>query len=421
LVKPIRLHGKRVTESELFDYILKLIEKGTTSTTEIADTIGKDYRTARRYLIKMGDQNLIILDKETGRLAKTVQQDSAEQYKKLSTDEFAQIPEIAIWIKKCIARNVSPKGIRTMIGTNRKIFDLMKTHPKTILHSKKSAVEFWQNYTVESKTLTGKAKMSQQDRVHFKNLLDAHDITFGHGMGKADGLGSEHDSYKKYAGAVIPPDVIDELTTTMIANDDLKSRLWFRLGLRTAARAGALASMVWERIYFDQQEEFATATSKEKFVKLDVHETKDKRGDFHCGLNGEWKRKFVPCDVVEILQQWKKLHPEFKKFVWFEDTGSDVLNQKKIAALASLQGVHLAEYYKPILHKLSPKSKEYIVKRPSHMMRHTNAQLLKNAGFSDEQISVITSHRDKNTVSWYAEESEEKQREIATQAIGVSF
>jgi hypothetical protein len=421
LTKPIRLHGKRVSESEFCDYILKLIEKGVTSTTEIAKIIGKDYRTARRYLVKMGELKLIILDEDTGRLAKTVQQQSTEQYKKLSTDEFAKIPEVATWIKKCIARNVEPKVIRTMLGTNRNIFDLMKTHPKTILYSKKFALEFWENFSVEFKKLTGKPKMSQMHRVHFKNLLDAHDITFGHGMGKAYGLGSEHDSYKKYAGAVIPPDVIYELVGFMDADKNLRSKLWFRIGLRTAARAGALASMTWDRIYFDQQEEFETATRKEKFVKLEVHETKDKRGDFHCGKNGEWKRKFVPCDVIELLKQWKALHPEFNKFIWFADTGSDVLNQKKIANVAALQGVKLAQYYKKILHKLSPKSREYIVKRPSHIMRHTNAQLLKNAGFSDEQISVITGHRDKNTVSWYCEESEEKQKEIATQAIEVQF
>jgi len=371
----------------------------------------------------MSEAGRVTLDDQSGRLAKTVVQEQREKYLKLDMDAFAKIPEIAVWIKACEARGVEAEGIAQMKGSVRKVLDLMKSHPKSIVVSKKVALEFWANYCIEFRKLTGKTKPSQGTRTSFRNFLDAHDISFGHGMAKGFNLGSEHDSYKKYAGATFTPENLGELDQMMVQKKDDETRLWTRLGVRTGARSGALAGMTWDRIYFDDHIVLENAEhQKQEFFKIEVHETKDKRGHFYLGRNGDWKTKFLPIEIADLLKTWKASHPTFRRFVFFEDAGADVLNRKRLEALAKRMPSHLSkQYYKKMKTKVDPLTTEYMFKRPDHVFRHTIAQLLKNAGFTDEQISVITGHRDVATVSWYATMSVAKQQEIAHKAIGVVF
>jgi len=423
LSRLIRLHGRTLTEEEIFRYILDLIDTGITGTTALSKEIGKDSRTVRRYLVRMSKLNKITLDPDSGRLAKTTAQSVKEQYIRLELDKFNQIPEIASWIKKCEARSVEPYGIRQMAGAVRNIFDMMKTRPKSVCYSKKAALEFWENYSIEYKKSTGKTKVSQHNRTAFRNFLDAHDISFGHGMAKGYGLGSEHDAYKKYAGAHFKPATIEKLTKMMLENGDDETFLATRLGIRTGARAGALATMTWDRIYFDQRMSFENAEHQTvEFFKLEVHETKDKRGYMHLGKDGEWKRKFVPLEICDILLQWKNKHPEFRRFVFFEDKGNDLLNRKRAYIVADRIARRLSTYYYPkIEDEVDPLTKEYMYKKPIHVFRHTIAQLLKNSGFNDEQISTITGHRSVDTVSWYCSISEEESRKIGQKVVSIAF
>lgn len=314
------LHGRESTEEEIFRYILDLIDSGITGTMALSKEIGKDKRTVRRYLVQMSKVGKITLDPHSGRLEQAITQPAEDQYSRLELDKFNQIPEISRWIRKCIARGVEPNGIMQMAGRVRNIFDTVKTHPKSACYSKKAALEFWENYSIEYKKATGRTKVPQSYRTSFRNFLDAHDISFGHGMAKGYGLGSEHDAYKKYAGAHFKPSTIEKLTTLMLENGDEEAFLATRLGIRTGARAGALATMTWDRIYFDQRMSFENAEHQTvEFFKLEVHETKDKRGYMHLGKDGEWKKKYVPLEIYDILVRWKTKHPEFRRFVFFED------------------------------------------------------------------------------------------------------
>ena len=423
LPRPIMLHGRESTEEEIFRYILDLIDSGITGTTAISKEIGKDKRTVRRYLIRMAKMGKITLDPHSGRLEQTIVPPMEDQYTRLELGKFNQMPEISRWIRKCIARGVEPNGIMQMAGKVRNIFDIMKTHPKSVCYSKNTALEFWENYRIEYRKATGRTKVVQSYRTAFRNFLDAHDISFGHGMAKGYGLGSEHDAYKKYAGAHFKPSTIEKLTQMMLDNGDDEAFLVTRLGIRTGARAGALATMTWDRIYFDQRMSFENAEHQTvEFFKLEVHETKDKRGHMYLGKDGEWKKKFVPLEIHEILIEWKNMHPEFKRFVFFEDKCNDLLNRKKAYVVADKIARRLSHYYYPkIEDDVDPLTKEYMYKKPIHMFRHTIAQLLKNSGFNDEQISTITGHRSVDTVSWYCSISEEESRKIGQQVVSIAF
>lgn len=423
LPKPIKLHGKKSTNEDIFKYILDRIDNGITETTELSREIGKDKRTVRRYLIQMSKLGKITLDPHSGRLEQTVKQPVEDQYIRLELDEFNQISEISRWIKKCMVRGVEPNGIKQMAGRVRNIFDTMKTHPKSVCYSKKAALEFWENYSIEYKKATGRTKVPQSYRTSFRNFLDAHDVSFGHGMAKGYGLGSEHDAYKKYAGVHFQPTTIERLTKMMLENGDDEIFLATRLGIRTGARAGALVTMTWDRIYFDQRMSFENTEHQiVEFFKLEVHETKDKRGYMHLGKDGEWKKKFVPLEIYDILIQWKSKHPEFNRFVFFEDKGSDLLNRKKAYVVADRIARRLSTHYYPkIEDEIDPLTKEYMYKKPIHVFRHTISQLLKNSGFNDEQISTITGHRSVDTVSWYCSISEEESRKIGQKVVSIAF
>ncbi len=425
--RPLLLHGRESTEEEIFRYILDLIGSGITGTTALSKEIGKDARTVRRYLVRMAKMGKIKLDPHSGRLEQTTTQSIAQpitdQYARLELGKFNQIPEISRWIRKCIARGVEPDGIMLMAGKVRNILDTLKTHPRSVCYSKKSALEFWENYRIEYRKATGRTKVPQSHRTSFRNFLDAHDISFGHGMAKGYGLGSEHDAYKKYAGAHFTPSTIEKLTQMMLENGDDETFLATRLGIRTGARAGALATMTWDRIYFDQRMSFKNSEHQTvEFFKLEVHETKDKRGHMYLGKDGDWKKKFIPLEIYDILIQWKNKHPEFRKFVFFEDKGNDLLNRKKAYVVADRIARRLSNYYYPkIEDEVNPLTKEYMYKKPIHMFRHTISQLLKNSGFTDEQISTITGHRSVDTVSWYCSISEEESRKIGQKVVSMIF
>lgn len=423
LTGPIMLHGKESTEEEIFGYILELINNGITGTTALSKEIGKDKRTVRRYLVKMSKVGKITLDPHSGRLEHVIVQPVEYQHIRLELAKFIQMPEISRWIKKCMVRGVEYDGIKQMAGKVRNIFDTMKTHPRSVCYSRKAALEFWENYSVEYKKATGRTKVAQSYRTSFRNFLDAHDISFGHGMAKGYGLGSEHDAYKKYAGAYFKPATIEKLTKLMLENEDDEIFLATRLGVRTGARAGALVTMTWDRIYFDQRMSFENTEHKTvEFFKLEVHETKDKRGHMHLGKDGEWKKKYVPLEIHDVLMQWKSKHPEFRRFVFFEDKGKDFLNRKKARVVSDRIARRLSTYYYPkIEDEVDPLTKEYMYKKPIHMFRHTIAQILKNSGFTDEQISTITGHRSVDTVSWYCSISEEESRKIGQKVVSIVF
>ncbi|MGB9124920.1 MAG: hypothetical protein WCC55_05165 [Nitrosotalea sp.] len=323
--RPIMLHGRESTEEEIFRYILELIDNGITGTATLSKEIGKDKRTVRRYLVRMSEMGKITLDPHSGRLEHTIVPPIEYQHIRLELAKFIQIPEISRWIKKCMVRGVEYDGIKQMAGKVRNIFDTMKTHPRSVCYSRKAALEFWENYSVEYKKATGRSKVAQSYRTSFRNFLDAHDISFGHGMAKGYGLGSEHDAYKKYAGAYFKPATIEKLTKLMLENGDDEIFLATRLGVRTGARAGALVTMAWDRIYFDQRMSFENTENKTvEFFKLEVHETKDKRGHMHLGKDGEWKLIDLTIDKQKAITLAKN-STEFKKGIaGFKINGTEV-------------------------------------------------------------------------------------------------
>jgi hypothetical protein len=362
----------------------------------------------------MAELNLVTLDASSGSVVKTTMQEEAEKMESLNMDDFLKHETIAFWIHE-IENTIK---ITTLIGYKnniKRVFKEMPMNPKWVTASKKNAKEYWHNYVTYYRTKTGKKQPSGPVRVAFKSLLSVYDISFAHKEGKKFNLGSEHDSYKKYAGVSLVK-FVPKLKQMMIENKDYESLLWFMTGLRTSARGGALATMSWDRIYFDNLD-----TDGQPFFKIEIHETKVPKGHYHLAEDGNWFDYYPNDELKQYFQEWKKTHPLFRRFVWFEDTGSDVGNRKKAVLQHARMAKTLATYYKQIESEFDPLLAEYVKKRPDHVMCHTFAQMCKNDGMSNEEIKESGHWTDEQSVSWYCATEESKIKSIKRRSSELNF
>lgn len=84
--------------------------------------------------------------------------------------------------------------------------------------------------------------------------------------------------------------------------------------------------------------------------------------------------------------------------------------------------IRLRSYYEKIADKVDARTKEFMFKRPMHMLRHTLAQQLRDAGMTSEEIADAFGWKTSNTVStWYAKTSEKKRKELGVKCSQVIF
>ncbi|MDE1725607.1 MAG: hypothetical protein KGH76_06910, partial [Thaumarchaeota archaeon] len=118
---------------------------------------------------------------------------------------------------------------------------------------------------------------------------------------------------------------------------------------------------------------------------------------------------------------WKS-HSTHSRFLWFEDDGSDTLNRKSAERKAISMRKRLKAYYGKISHKVDSRTREYMLKRPTHILRHTLAQQMKESGFTNEEIADSFGWRSPEIVgTWYTKTSEKKRKELGVRCSKVIF
>lgn len=393
---------------ELLIKIKEMMQDGVVRTKDIATTINRTERQTRRYLIEMSKMKMIQLT-ESKRLDKTSDQLKKQHFHILSKDEFVTIPEIRRWVDGCIARGVKATTINVLRNHLKFIFNYMSESPCNVLCSKKDALDFWVRFASEfrqSRPTVG----THNYRAAYRNLLAAHDITFANRMGAVYGLSAKNDREAQYAGVHLTSKVTKKIGDLILQNNDFALYVWWRLGLRTGARSGALATMTWDKIYFYSDD-----------FKLEQHETKDVRGHFHLGENGEWKTKYLSEDMKKLLLQWKSVCPD-KRFLWFADTNSDVQNRIRSRSVQTKMARGLKKYYSMVSDDVDSLTYHYMQIMPDHIMRHTLVQQMKNAGFTNEDIADSFGWRSADIVkNWYSKPSEKHLLDIASRAQDVKF
>lgn len=393
---------------EMMISIKEMIKAGIVRTKDIAISINRTERQTRRYLLEMANMGMINLT-ETKRLDKSPDQLKKQKFYIISKDEFAKIPEIKKWIDGCIARGVKATTINVLRNHLKFIFSYMSESPQNILTSRQDALDFWIRFASEFKQ--SKPSVGTHNyRAAYRNFLAAHDITFANRMGEIYGLSAKNDRTAQYAGVYLTSEITEKIGQIILHNNDFALYVWWRLGLRTGARSGALATMTWERVYLNS-----------KPFKLEQHETKDARGHFHLGDDGEWKTKYLPEDMRKLLLQWKALCPD-KRFLWFTDTNSDTQNRKKSKSIQTNMARRLKKYYSLVKDDVEPLTYQYMQKMPDHIMRHTLVQQLKNAGLTNEEIADSFGWRSADIVkNWYSKTSEKDLQDVAKRTEKIKF
>jgi integrase len=406
----VRFHGKRTEKEMVYFKIKDLIDEGITSTGDLALRLGKSTRQTRRYLKKMARLRMVKLDSRSGRLLK-----EGINYRSLSKDRFSKIPEISKWIDDCIARQIAPRTIMGYVQSVRYILGVIRKDPKKVIASRGTAIEYWTKFIVAYKKQFP-SKGTRNYRVSYRNFLASFDIIFPTRMGKIYGLSSAHDNSGSYAGICFSARITEELGRLMLQANDIELYTWFRVGLRTGARSRSIAKMTWDRIYFHETNPDGTES-----FKLEQHETKDPHGQWYLGENGEWKTKYPPLDLKKLLLEWKE-HSPVSNFLWFEDGGSDAQNSKNASRFAAQMSIRLKPYYEKISSQVDSRTREFMFKRPAHMLRHTLAQQLRDAGLTSEEIADSFGWKTPHIVStWYAKTSEKKRKELGMRCSRVIF
>ncbi|MGI0061311.1 MAG: hypothetical protein ACREBA_02535 [Nitrosotalea sp.] len=387
------------------------IDEGITNVTVLSGLLGKSRKQTRRYIKDMACLGMVKLNPKT----RTLLKERRSEYAWLSKNSFGMIPEISKWMDDCIARQVKPKTMRQYLSFVKYICNKIDASPKEIVSSKKTAIEFWTRFIVahrKERPDTG----THGFRIAYKNFIASHDIIFLPRMGKTYGLSSAHDNYGIYAGISLSSDIISDIGKMILDDGDLALYVWWRIGLRTGGRKSAISTMIWSRIHFDETNE----DGSESF-KLEQHETKDPRGHYHIGVNGEWKVKYPPLDLKKLLLEWKA-KCDNPKFLWFRDDGSDLENRVSATRVGITMSKKLKTYYERVKDRVDPLTYQYMRRMPSHLMRHTLAQHMKEGGMTNEEIAELCGWRTSDIVGiWYTKTSEKKRKELGLRASKVVF
>jgi hypothetical protein len=350
------MHSKD-DQIELMIQIKELLDDRIIRTKDISEKISRSEHQTRRYLVQMSKQKMISLS-DSKRIQKSQDQIQKYHYHALSKDQFVQIPQIKQWIDGCLARGLKFKTISNYVSYAKFIFNFMSESPQNVLSSKENAIKFWVTFAADFRRYNP-TKGTQSYRVTYKNLLASHNIFFANRMGKIYGLSSSHDRYAPYAGVCFTSEITKKIGDMILQDRNFALYVWWRIALRTDACSSAISTMTCDRIYLDSEP-----------FKIEQHETKDPRGHVHLGQDGEWKPKYVPEDLRKILLQWKMTSPD-SSFLWFADKNSDISNQNESRKTQLQMSVNLRKYYSKISHLVPPQTREYMIKRPDHILRHT--------------------------------------------------
>lgn len=108
--------------------------------------------------------------------------------------------------------------------------------------------------------------------------------------------------------------------------------------------------------------------------------------------------------------------------MWFRDDGSDLENRISATRVGITMSRKLKTHYERVKDRVDPLTYQYMRRMPSHLMRHTLAQHMKEAGLTNEEIAESFGWRTSDIVGiWYTKTSERKRKELGLRASKVVF
>jgi hypothetical protein len=378
----LRVKGLKVKDKEKIKEAIAIsIQNSNYTTREIGVDIGKDHSTISRYLAEMERESSKwgIKRDANGNIVISLQKQLAQQYRQLDNEPFNHLPSIQKWITFLKSGKVPSSRIRYVVNVVHGISNQLKVMPETVIsygipidaaRRKEIAIQYWQNFLAWFNTAY--PQMQRTNTINaYRSFLAAHNINFAHGEGKRYGLSTTPERLGEYKDIMLTPEQIDKINRKLENEKDWETWSFMNIDLHTGARAFAMASMSWNRIAFSP------------VFRVEQFESKIKRGDWYLTREGKWWVKYPTDECRGVVETAYDQLPKQRKFLFFEDAGSDRAN-----CLQASYFMHkMAVGFKKIFSELDKRSwlnektriyalgdGSYFGGHPLHIFRHSMAQ-----------------------------------------------
>ncbi|MEM2786465.1 MAG: hypothetical protein QXU32_10055 [Nitrososphaerales archaeon] len=314
-----------------------------------------------------------------GNIVISLQEQMAQQYRKLENEPFNQLPAIQKWLTYLNSGRLQASRIQYVVNTVHGISDQLKIMPETLVSygvpleaakRKEIAIEYWQNFLAWFNTAYPQMQKSNTINT-YRSFLAAHNINLAHGEGKRYGLSTTSERLGEYKDIMLTPDQIDKINKRLENEKDWESWSFMNIDLHTGARAFAMASTSWERIAFSP------------VFRVEQFESKIKRGDWYLTREGKWWVKYPTEERRAIVETAYDRLPKDRKFLFFEDAESDKANALQASYFMSKMAVKFKKIFSKLDRNSSLNEKTrmyalgdglYFTGHPLHLFRHTMAQ-----------------------------------------------
>jgi integrase len=242
---------KRLDPEEAKKRVLALVNAGITSPTDIAKSIGWTGKNARinahRYLNMLAEEGKLKKDSSTGRIIRSAEMVSKQQYVDLQRDAFAQIPSVAAWIRDMLTRveGKPKKSWKASLSFLYGLCEKLKVRPEQlytpvhnpdtgVLMSKRQTAEYFlQEFAIKYPTNHNSYVLAVRD---FTSTIG--EVAWPRGRG---GVASgKKRSYGKFAHVKLGPGQFERGIEICEAKGDLLLRDIFEFGVEQGNRRQTL-------------------------------------------------------------------------------------------------------------------------------------------------------------------------------------
>ncbi|MEW6604932.1 MAG: hypothetical protein AB1351_09645 [Thermoproteota archaeon] len=377
----LRVKGLKVKDKEKIKEAIAIsIQNGNYTTREIGVDIGKDHSTVSRYLTEMQNEGKWGIKRDAnGNVVISLQKQLAQQYQRLDSEPFNELPSIQKWITYLKSGKIPARRIRYMTNIIYEISSQLKIMPETIVSfgvpidiakRKEIAIEYWQNFLAWFNSAYPQMQRTRNITT-FRSFLSAHSINFAHGEGRRYGLSTTPEKLGEYKDIMLMPDQIDMINKRLEKEGDWLSWSFMNIDLHTGARAFAMASMSWNRI------------TMSPVFRVEQFEPKIKKGSWYLGSEGKWWVKYPTEECRAIVETTYDRLPKDRKFLFFEDAKSDKANALQVAYFMRKIAIRFKKIFSELDRNswLNEKTRMYALGdglyftgHPLHLFRHTMAQ-----------------------------------------------
>lgn len=369
----IRLYGKRATEKEIIDEIVRLHfgnlkkQQKPLGYSEIARKMGITRPTVyhfRKLAIKQGK---IELDQYENEIL-PVETESMKAWSFYNTDEFVQDELIKDWVKDLLTRkNGKPVKIwRSKVSMLRSICNTLKIKPKQLLVDHDTTKTIMQNLVIAMK----EGKLIKEGPGNVGRLIQSGNIEsqlYPRRMAVRDFCGFYHMTWQRGVGGVLSGKIVghgkyadirlskeeyetaDKYLKEKYGIDSDEFRI-FWLGIESCSRFKALISMPLEWTKHQNK------TNNKVTFFMSAFESKTEEIN-----QGKWVKYITRPDLQQSLET-HKAKPEKYPYIWTSNNGNG--KEKTMKILKD----NLRELYR-FLGKTNPVFNEH----PIHVLRHIGA------------------------------------------------